>query len=375
HPAVDQAVVIVREDRPGDERLVAYVIPEPGATMDPAALRAYTAEALPGYMVPSAVVTLAEFPLSASTKVDKRALPAPDYQEQSAGRAPRGPREQLLCDLFAEVLGLDRVSIDDDFFALGGHSLLATRLASRIRSAFGAEVSVRTVFEAPTVARLAPAVDNAASRPAPARVLPRPDRIPLSFGQRRLWFLNRFEGANAIYNMPLALRLTGDLDVAALEAALGDLVARHESLRTVFAEDETGPHQVIVDAEVARPGLTPQPSSAERIDDDVALAARYAFDLAAEVPLRVWLFEVSPREHVLLLVLHHIVADGWSMPLLMNDLGAAFRARRDGVEPSWQPLPLSYADYALWQQDVLGDEDDPQSPLGRQLGFWRDALA
>uniref|UniRef100_UPI000568649E phosphopantetheine-binding protein n=1 Tax=Sciscionella sediminilitoris TaxID=1445613 RepID=UPI000568649E len=220
-----------------DKRLVAYVTPVDDQALDPVAVRAHVAGTLPGYMVPATVLVLSEFPLTEHTKIDRHALPAPDYNTDTSGREPRTAREEILCGLFAEVLGADHVAIDDNFFDLGGHSLLVTRLVGRVRSVFGVELSVRAVFESPTVAELSEALHGADARPGPTRVVPRPDRIPLSFGQRRLWFLNRFEGANATYNMPLALRLSGRFDVSVLRLALGDVVGRHESLRTVFGED------------------------------------------------------------------------------------------------------------------------------------------
>ncbi|WP_345530617.1 amino acid adenylation domain-containing protein, partial [Actinoplanes utahensis] len=374
HPAVARCSVIVREDQPGDKRLVAYLVTEVDVT--DTALREYALRLLPDYMVPAAFVVLPALPLTVNGKLDRRALPAPDYGAASAGRDPRTPREEILCGLFAEVLGVDRVSIDDDFFALGGHSLLATRLAGRIRSVLDAELSVRRIFESPTVAALAEALGTAGAAVRGVRpVTPRPARIPLSYAQNRLWFLYRLEGPSATYNVTMAMGIDGALDVPALRAALGDVAARHESLRTVFAEDEHGPHQVVLDAATAKPELVVARSTAATVDDDVAEAARYAFDLATETPIRAWLFEVNPSRHVLLLMMHHIAGDGWSNPIVARDLSAAYAARSQGRAPELEPLPVQYPDYALWQQDVLGDEGDPQSPLGRQLGFWRDALA
>ncbi|WP_231626279.1 condensation domain-containing protein, partial [Streptomyces apocyni] len=251
--------------------------------------------------------------------------------------------------------------IDDSFFALGGHSLLATRLVSRVRTELGAELPIRALFEAPTVAALADRLSGAQrARTALARV-ERPEVVPLSFAQRRLWFLNRFEEADASYNMPLLLRLTGDLDRDALEAALGDVVARHESLRTVFPEvegagaEEAGRQVVLpVGADGARPVLSVVSTTEDELLAAAQTAAGGAFDLTVEVPLRAWLFSVAGDEHVLLLVLHHIAGDGWSMGPLSRDLAAAYTARCDGTEPQWSPLPVQYADYTLWQRDVLG---------------------
>ncbi|MEU7650351.1 amino acid adenylation domain-containing protein, partial [Streptomyces huasconensis] len=376
HDRVTQATVLVREDRPGDKRLVGYIIPAEHGAPTTAALREHVAAQLPDYMVPSAFVTMTAFPLTANGKLNRRALPAPDYSAEATGRAPRSPREDILCGLFAEVLGLDSVTIDDDFFTLGGHSLLATKLVSRIRTALSVELPVRRLFEAPTVARLSGALDGAdAARAAVRAVVPRPARLPLSLAQRRLWFLHEFEGPSDAYNIPVALRLSGALDRAAMERAVADVVARHESLRTVFAEDADGPYQVVLDAERARPELTVVATDEAGLGAELSRAARTAFDLRADLPLRAWLFELGGDEYALLLVAHHIAGDAWSMGPLARDLTAAYTARVAGSAPAWAPLPVQYADYSLWQHDVLGSEEDAGSEIARQLGYWKQALA
>ncbi|MEU8686800.1 amino acid adenylation domain-containing protein, partial [Streptomyces sp. NPDC048611] len=256
HPDVMQAVVVAREDVPGDKRVVGYVVPRDEAC-DPAAMRSWLHGRLPEFMVPSAIVALDRLPLTGNGKVDRRLLPAPAYGADVGGsRGARTPVEEVLCGLFADVLGLAEVGAEDDFFALGGHSLLATRLSSRVRVVLGRELPVRVVFEVPTVAGLAAWLEGSEGVVRPALVpVERPGRVPLSFAQRRLWFLHKLEGPSATYNMPLALRLTGELDVAALEAAIGDVVSRHEALRTVFREVEGEPYQVVLDAAEASPCL------------------------------------------------------------------------------------------------------------------------
>ncbi|MFJ8650993.1 non-ribosomal peptide synthase/polyketide synthase [Streptomyces rochei] len=383
-PEVDQAAVVLREDRPGDQRLVAYTVPAPGSEADAAPLTARLRELLPGYMVPAAFVSLPRLPVTPNGKLDRRALPAPARTERSAGRAPRTPHEELLRTLFAEVLGVDEVGVDDDFFELGGHSLLATRLISRIRSTAGAEVPIQRVFESPSVAELAPALEETGRTRAAVTARPRPERLPLSFAQRRLWFIHQYEGPSPLYNIPAALRLSGRVDEAALSEALADVVARHESLRTVFAEDAHGPHQVILAPEQVPSRLETLDSAPERLADDLARTARHRFDLTRDVPLRATLLRVAPEEHVLLLVLHHIAGDGWSLAPLARDLGTAYAARSAGRAPDWAPLPVQYADYTLWQRELLGTGDDETgSEAGgegggegaRQLAHWRAALA
>ncbi|MEU1517123.1 non-ribosomal peptide synthase/polyketide synthase, partial [Streptomyces sp. NPDC005811] len=370
HPAVARAAVVAREDR-----LVAYVVPAAGATAAPAALLDHLRDRLPDHMVPGALLTLDTLPLTPNGKLDRAALPVP-APDTRTGRAPRTPREQILCDLFAEVLGVARAGADDDFFALGGHSLLATRLISRIRAALGAELPLRSLFEAPTPAGLAGRLDDAAgARPA---VVPaaRPEPLPLSFAQRRLWFLHRLEGTDATYHMPLALRLRGPLDRAALAAALGDVVGRHETLRTVFPHTDGVPRQRVLPVAEALPfPLTVTGADETDLPALLTGAARHPFDLATELPLSAHLFLLGEEEHVLLLALHHIAADGWSLRPLATDLATAYAARRAGREPGWAPLPAQYADYTLWQCELLGDETDPDSIYARQLAYWTGALA
>jgi amino acid adenylation domain-containing protein len=371
-PPVAQAAVIVREDRPGEKQLVGYVVARDGGC-EPALLRRALAARLPDHMVPAALVVLAALPLTPNGKLDRRALPAPDFSTISV-RDPRTPQEEILVGLFAETLGLERVGIDDNFFDLGGHFLLATRLISRIRSTLGVELSIRSLFEAPSVAQLAPRLQRAdAARPALV-ARSRSETIPLSFAQRRQWVLGQIEGTGPTYNIPLALRLDGQLDAEALAAALADVVNRHESLRTVF--EETGG--------VAVQQILPAPAALvfERIEAGegelpalLAKAASHGFDLAAELPIRATLFRLGDNRHVLLILLHHIAADGWSFVPLWRDVNAAYRARCRGEAPGWTPLPVQYADYTLWQHELLGHESDPTSRIAQQLGYWRTALA
>ncbi|MCG6495246.1 non-ribosomal peptide synthetase [Kitasatospora sp. A2-31] len=372
---VARAVVVVREDQPGDKRLVAYVVPTPGGEPDPAEVRGAVAAALPDHMVPAAVMVLDAIPTTANGKLDRRALPAPDFAADATERTARSPQEELLSGLFAEVLGLTRVGIDRSFFDLGGHSLLATRLVSRIRSELGAELTVADVFTAPSVAALAQRLAAAGTARRALTVMPRPTRIPLSPAQQRLWFVNRFQEAGGNYNTGLSLSLSGPVDQAALRAALGDVLARHESLRTVFPDLDGQPSQLVLSPEQAGFELTVTQITAKERDAAVSRAASSSYDLAVDPPLRAWLFQLGPEEFVLLLVVHHIAGDGWSMAPLSRDLSVAYRARRAGTAPDWEPLPVQYADYTLWQREVLGDRNDPGSQLAGQLDHWRKALA
>ncbi|MEU8778954.1 amino acid adenylation domain-containing protein, partial [Streptomyces sp. NPDC048606] len=378
-PGVGRAVVLVREDLPGFPALVGYVTPSAdGPAPEPAALRAAAAEVLPEYMVPSAVVALDAFPLTANGKVDRRALPAPDLSGLSGGgRAARGAHEEIVAGVFAEVLGLASVGGDDDFFSLGGHSLLAARVIARLRTALGAECGIRDVFEARTVAGLAArlAGRTSAGRTAPVAGV-RPDPLPLSYAQRRLWFLDQVEGPATTYNIPFAVRFDGTLDAGALDAALADVATRHEALRTVYGEHDGVPYQRVVDPAEAGVRLRVVEVADGRLDEAVTAALAHLFDLKAEAPLRVTLL----RDHegggdALVVLLHHIASDEWSMGPFLRDLERAYEARCAGEEPLFAPLPVQYADFALWQRDLLGAVEEPGSLAARQAAYWREALA
>nr|WP_083885364.1 non-ribosomal peptide synthetase [Nocardia thailandica] len=382
-PSVSQVVALVAGSALGDQ-LVAYAVPTPGAEIAPEALRAAITDVLPAYMIPSVIVPLAAFPLNPSGKLDRKALPEPVFGTGTF-RAPSTPVEEIVAGVFAEVLGIDRVGADDDFFALGGNSLVATQVVARLGAAIGDRVPVRVLFETPTVAALAVAIESRIrdGRGIELGSIERPQRLPLSLAQQRMWFLNRFEDSgdgaasagSAAYNLPFALRLTGDLDVAALSAAFDDVVARHEVLRTIYPETADGPSQVVL------PVGEPVRLRAEPIAEDGVAGAVYAlamtpFDVTRDVPIRVRLLAVNGgRDHVLAVVAHHIAADGSSMGPLVRDIMTAYAARSTGGEPGWAPLRIQYADYALWQRAVLGDEADPESVAAKQIGYWREALA
>ncbi|MGV0646734.1 amino acid adenylation domain-containing protein, partial [Mycolicibacterium sp. XJ2546] len=371
---VEQAAVIAREDKPGDKRLVGYIT----GTADPAEARAALAERLPGYMVPVAVLAIDALPVTVNGKLDARALPAPDYHDAGRYRAPANPTEEILVGVFARVLGVDRVGVDDSFFDLGGDSLSTMRLVSAINASLDTDLPVRTVFEAPTVAQLAPRIGEAAGRLAPLQAVERPETVPLSFAQNRLWFVDQLQGPSPVYNMPVGLRLQGSLDAEALGAALADVVGRHESLRTLFDAPDGTPRQVVTAADGAQFGWDVVDAtgwSASQVDVAIDSTVRYTFDLASEIPIRATLFRVADDEHVLVAVVHHIAADGWSLTPLVRDLGVAYASRCAGQEPDWTPLSAQYVDYTLWQRTQLGDLDDGDSPIAGQLAYWEEALA
>ncbi|UYB44836.1 amino acid adenylation domain-containing protein [Streptomyces sp. Je 1-4] len=374
---VAEALVTVHDAAATGRRLVAYVTGVGDAeTPDPAALRELLGASLPDYMVPSAVVVLEQWPLTPNGKVDRDRLPAPDYASESEGRAPRNATEETLTALFADVLGLPAVTIDDSFFHLGGHSLLATRLISRIRTTLHAEIPLRALFEHPTVAELAPRLTTAHTTRTPlTATTPRPAHLPLSPAQRRLWFAYQLEGPSPTYNIPHALRLTGPLDHPALAEALADLTERHETLRTRITEHEGEPHQTVLPADQARPGLPLVNTAEDQLAHLLAEEATHPFDLTHENPLRATLYRLGEHEHVLLLLMHHIAGDGWSIAPLLKDLATAYTARHQGTSPTWQPLTVQYADYTLWQRELLGSEDDPESLISSQLDYWREQLA
>ena len=375
---VEQAVVIVREDQPGITRLVGYITESSSGTVDPAAARKQLAELLPPYMVPAAIVTLEALPLTVNGKLDTRALPTPEYGDGERYRAPADPVEEILTGIYADVLGLSRVGVDDSFFDLGGDSILAMRLIAAINAALGTDLSVRVLFDAPTVAQLVPRLDTRAGQREPLTVVERPATIPLSFAQNRMWFLNQFAMGDATYNMPTAFRILGALDAEAVRSALEDVVTRHESLRTTFPDADGVPRQEVIAPEHADFGWDVVDAtgwSATRLREEIDRTAGHGFDLAREIPLQARLFRVGDDEHVLVGVVHHIAADGWSLVPLMADLSVAYAARSVGQAPSPVPLPVQYVDYTLWQRARFGDLEDGSSSIATQLAYWQDELA
>ncbi|HEY6324026.1 MAG TPA: amino acid adenylation domain-containing protein, partial [Thermoanaerobaculia bacterium] len=371
HGSIEAAAVVVR-----DERLVAYMV---GRPVPSSALREHVGRRLPGSMVPSSYVWLEALPRTTSGKLDRAALPAPGLAS-AAYAPPQGAVEELLAGLWSELLGVERVGRHDNFFDLGGHSLLATRVVSRVRAAFGVDLPLRALFEAPKLPALAARV--AALRAAGAglalppirRTEARPQRLPLSFAQQRLWFLEQLQPGPA-YNIPGAVRFNGGLDVAALAASFSEVVRRHEALRTVFDPGDGEPAQVVLPASAVRLpvvdlGALP---AAWRLRERRRLQREEAlrpFDLARGPLLRLWLLALGADEHVALLTMHHIISDGWSMAILRAEVGALYAGRRGGRPVALPELPVQYADYALWQRQWLSGE-----ALAPSLAYWRRQLA
>ncbi|MEO6238547.1 MAG: amino acid adenylation domain-containing protein [Vicinamibacterales bacterium] len=381
HPNVAQAVVMVRGDRAEDRKLVAYLVPD-GAAPKADDLRQCLRRSLPEYMVPSAFVTLDAMPLSANRKVDRKALPAPDASPAAASAVavPRNPVEEMLALIWANVLGCDSVGIHDNFFDIGGHSLLATRVVSRLRDTFQIDMPLRALFEAPTIAALGEHVGRALEtreglRAAPIVRVTRHERLPLSFAQQRLWFLDQLEPGNPFYNVSRALRIRGALDADALARAISEIVRRHEALRTVFGSEHGTPFQT-VNTPRAVPltlaDLTHHPEALREAEAARTAAAsiRAVFDLSCDLLFRATLLKIAAGDHVLVLTTHHITADGWSLAILFRELTVLYEGMAAGTGSPLEELPIQYADFAVWQREWLqGDV------LARLTAFWREALA
>src|SRR5581483_4355167 len=399
HPQVRQAVVLAREEEPGEKRLVAYVVGEglegqelggqatsgqhsrKPAMLLVSELREHLKSRLPEYMVPSAFLMLESLPLSANGKLDRKALPAPDWSVEASSEyaEPRTPVEEALCGIWSQVLGLGRIGVKEDFFDLGGHSLLGMRVVAQVREVFEVELPLRAVFEAPTVEALSQRIEQLQRAGAgvllPAlRAQSRPSQLPLSFAQERLWLVDQLEPVGSAYNIPLALRLEGPLDLEALELSFGELVRRHESLRTRF-ETHDGEAVQVIDA----PGrfVLPRVDLSELEDTQRAREvarwrqeeARQGFDLRTGPLIRARVLRLSAQDHVVLLTVHHIVSDGWSQRILIGEVSALYQAFSQGRPSPLAELPVQYADYALWQRGWLQAEE-----LQRQLGYWKERL-
>ncbi|MEH2084715.1 MAG: non-ribosomal peptide synthase/polyketide synthase [Nostoc sp.] len=381
HPAVWENVVMVREDEPGDKRLVAYVVPKAEQSTTVQELREFLGNQLPSYMIPNAFVLLKSLPLTANGKIDRRALPKPDLDSTQLEKfvAPRTPIEEMLVQIWAQVLKLEQVGIHDNFFELGGHSLLATQLVSRIRNLFKVELPLRELFSNATVAQLARSLQHLQQQDITLTAPPILKRVenvelPLSFAQQRLWFLDQFEPNRPFYNIPIALRLAGTLNQAALQQSLQAIIVRHEALRTNFITIDGQASQIIQTStdwqvwvvDLQHLSTTEQEITVQQLAQEHAIQP---FDLANQALVRAKLLVLSETEHMLLVCMHHIVSDGWSMGLFVKELATLYGAYAQGKSPNLAPLPIQYADFALWQRQWLQG-----NVLQSQLNYWQEQL-
>ncbi|MFD8978360.1 amino acid adenylation domain-containing protein [Streptomyces sp. NPDC059564] len=382
-PDVQDALVMARTDASGENALVAYVVSRPGSKAAGNEVKAFVRKRLPDYMVPAFVVALDAFPLTPNRKIDRAALPEPSSvtgAHEDGPRSPLTPTEELVAGLWQDVLGAPKVGPEDNFFNLGGHSLMATQVVSRIRRVFGCEIALRTLFEKQTVRELAAHIDGAAggaNTTEPVLALPRTGPLPASYGQERLWFLDQLEGDTGAYNSATVVRMRGPLDTEALSATLDELVARHEVLRTRLVMDNGRVSQIVEPADGITMPLTfvdlgdePQESAEQRWPQLVDEAARHRFDLA-EAPLeQATLIRLSAEDHVFVLTVHHVVADGWGLQIVVRDFAALYQARRRGTASPLPELEVQYADWSSWQRDRV-EGGDHQA----QLDFWCETLA
>ncbi|MEH2221001.1 MAG: amino acid adenylation domain-containing protein [Nostoc sp.] len=379
HPDLWESVVVVREDEPGDKRLVAYVVPQVEQSPTVAELRQFLKAKLPEYMVPYAFVLLESLPLTANGKVDRRALPKPDLDSTLLEKyvAPRTPIEEMLVQIWAQVLKVEQVGIHNNFFELGGHSLLATQIISRLPETFGISLLLRSLFESPTVAQLSEVIlrelQTGSSLMLPP-ILPVSSKqdIPLSWAQERLWFLHHLEGESGAYTMPFAMRLLGNLNIKALEEAIGEMVRRHEVLRTRFEIEHDRPVQVIAaDLTITLPVVDLQNAAdpTKQVEQLAIQEAYKPFDLAKDPVLRVKMWQVATDEYILLIAIHHIAADGWSIGVLNRELSDHYRAISTGSSVILPELSVQYADFTIWQRQWLTTQ-----VLERQLSYWKQQL-
>jgi amino acid adenylation domain-containing protein len=378
HPDVLQTVAMVREDIPGDKRIVAYVVAKPESNVSGTILRQFLQEKLPEYMLPNAIVMLDSVPVTPNGKVDKKALPAPNRSDLSQNSvAPRTATEKTLATIWSEVLGVERVGVYDNFFELGGHSLLAIQILSRVREAFGVELSLTNLFNATILADLSSLIDSdrqsVINNLSIAKVYSE-GNLPLSFAQQRLWFLEQLEGKSAAYNIPRALRLLGNLDVSALQQAIVQVVERHEALRTNVAVIDGTPIQVVKPAlNISLPLVDLQELSTEQQETEVAKLineeAHKLFDLGKDSLIRVSLLCLAEQSYVLLVTMHHIISDGWSLKIFFRELSSFYAGLISGNPCQLEELPIQYADFANWQRQWLQGE-----VLEKQLSYWQEHL-
>jgi amino acid adenylation domain-containing protein len=381
HPVVRETVVIARENSAGDKQLVAYLVPHQEPAPTNSDLRHFLKAQLPDYMMPSAFVVLEALPLTPNGKVDRRALPQPELRPELEPTfvAPRTPIEEILANIWGCVLGIEQVGIDDNFFELGGHSLLATQVISRVRNTLAVELPLRSLFETPTVASFAQQVENSlhsgqSISDQPLLPISRSSNLPLSFAQARLWFLDQLQPNSAFYNIPTALRLSGQLNVTALESNINEIIRRHEALRTNFTTIEGQPIQVIastLELKLLFVDLQNLPFDEREVEAQrlATNEAQQPFDLEREPLVRVMVLQLGSSEYVFLLIVHHIIFDGWSTGVFYGELAALYEAKCTGKPLILPELPVQYADFAVWQRHWLTGE-----VLETQLNYWKQQL-
>ncbi|PIG93644.1 non-ribosomal peptide synthetase [Gloeocapsopsis sp. IPPAS B-1203] len=375
HHQIQQAVVALQEDKPGDKRLIAYLVTKPNQQLSIDELRQFLQQKLPDYMLPSGFVLLKKLPLTANGKVNRQALPAPERQEAVAIAPPRTPVEEVLTGIWAEILGV-KLGIYDNFFTLGGHSLLATQVISRLRKVFEVDLPLRQLFETPTVAEIATHIETAMRTGVTPDTSPlvRDPQLPLSFAQQRLWFLDQFNPQSPFYSLPRTVRLTGNLNVDAFHASINEIVRRHEALRTNFISVDGEPvQQIAASMHVPLPIIDlrefPESIREEKAKQLALTEAQKGFDLSAEPLLRVTLLRMAEDEQILLFAMHHIISDGWSIGILINELTTLYQAFSAGKPSPLPELSIQYADFATWQHRWLQSEIEPQ------LNYWQQQLA
>jgi amino acid adenylation domain-containing protein/non-ribosomal peptide synthase protein (TIGR01720 family) len=381
YPGVRETVVIAREDVPGHKYLVAYIVPGSSDALASSDLRGFLKAKLPDYMIPGAFVILSALPLTPNGKVDRRALPTPEFHPelQRSLVAPRTPIEEMLASIWADVLRIEQVGVHHNFFELGGHSLLATQVISRVRDTFAVELPLRSLFEAPTIAEFASRVENSLSngqsqKTEPLLPIPRSQSIPLSFAQARLWFLDQLQPNSAFYNIPLAWRLSGQLNIAALQSSINEIIRRHEALRTNFTTQEGQPVAVIaatLNCQLQVVNLLHLQESSREIEAQrlALVEANRPFNLEREPLLRSIMLQLGETEYVLLFTMHHIISDGWSLGVFTHELTELYKAFCTGITPVLPSLPVQYADFALWQRQWLQGKI-----LREQLDYWKQQL-
>lgn len=375
HPSVSATTVFHAPHKVLGTLIVAAIVPRHDAEIDEADLLSYAAKRLTPSQVPHRVIVVPELPMRGPDEVDSAELLRRYQSGRPTYRKAETPTEEILQQIWCTILGLDHVGCEENFFELSGQSITAIRLISRIRTVFNVDITVRTIFETKTIATLAKVIDASAKDVRTLTVMPRPEHLPPSFAQQRIWFLSQLDGLNVTYNLPFALQLHGAVNTAALTGALADVVARHEALRTVFSAAEGEPRQKILDPGSVLPSLEVCAVSEADLDAAIRRAAAHTFDLSCDLPVRAWLFSLSADSYVLLIVVHHITADRWSLNIFIRDLGIAYQSRLAGTTQQWGNLPVQYADYALWQRAFLDDSADHASTVSRQLDYWTNTLS